>query len=176
MNYAIAIKRPDGRPPLSAQNFDGLLAADPSLTRKDSGIVWTQESRELFLNVEADHFWTDVLSKRIKKDISGLEKLRSIATHLDDSLFGEEGEELSTEEEITDSPSALSAIGGMILSVITLPFVILLFVVRIPWILWTLKKRLKRVIAQHLHERGPAFPLARQSPPFTLTIRQEDQN
>jgi len=143
MSYVITIRRPDGRPALSAQDFECLLAADHSLARKDSGIIWTQGSKEFWLNIEADHLWTDALSKRTKEAEGELEKLRSIATYLNASVFGEEGEDLSTEGEITDPSSTLSAVGRMIFLVLTLPFVILLFVVRIPQIIQKLKKKLK---------------------------------
>lgn len=139
MSYVITVQRPEGKPSLSASDVERLLEKDTSLSRlEDGALVWTcpEGRHRLHINVEADHLWSDGV--RGQAADAFLAKLREIAGNLEARLIGEEGEDLTAEEfpEGGGLKQSLMAILGLAATVVALPFIVALLILRIPWVLW----------------------------------------
>lgn len=143
MSYVISIKRPPGKPPLTLRDFEELMREDASLSRNEGGqIVWfdSKTQKELCIKTENDHLWTDGI--RGNHIDHALGKLRGIANRLDARVFGEEGEDI-TEVDATGPVSAKQTLAGLFIFIVSLPFLVLLFLIRLPWMFWKIKRKLK---------------------------------
>ena len=87
MSYVVTIRRPDHAAPLSAGDVERLLRKDSTLNRAEADVlVWRQSetSPPLYINVEADHLWTDGVTGDATD--ACLSKLRDIARVLEAEL------------------------------------------------------------------------------------------
>ena len=146
MSYVVEVRRPADRSSLTRDDFERLVESDSSLTLTDERlIVWNgpENLDPLNVNVESDRLWTDSIGGRAQTNY--LEKLREIARFLDAKVFGEEGEDLT--EEFPSDPDhprhGVSAFVGLVLFIVTIPVLALLFVVRLPWMIWKTSRALK---------------------------------
>lgn len=146
MSYVFEIRRPGDQPSLTPNDFRRLVESDSSLTLTDGRlIIWNGSDNldPLNVNVESDRLWTDSISSSAEP--VHLAKLRDIAKFLDARVFGEEGENLT--EEFPSDPDhprhGLSAFVGLVLFVLTIPVLGLVFVVRLPWMIWKTSRALK---------------------------------
>jgi len=143
MSYVITIKRPAGKIPLAALDFEGLIREDRSLSRTiGNQIVWfdSEEEEGFYINIDGDCLWTDGIGG--DSTHHALAKLRNIAVRLDARVFGEEGEDI-TERSATGPIDAKQSTFGLVLYMASLPFLLLLLLVRLPWSLWKLWRALK---------------------------------
>ena len=146
MSYVVEVRRPGDRPSLTPDDFDRLVENDASLTLTEGRlIVWSgSESFDpLDVNVESDRLWTDSIGGGAQA--TKLEKLREIARFLDAKVIGEEGEDLT--EDFPGDPDhprhGVSAFVGLVFFVLTIPVLALLFIVRLPWLIWKTSRALK---------------------------------
>lgn len=146
MSYVLEIRRTEDQPSLTPDDFERLVENDSSLTLTDERlIVWKQSEdlKPLNLNVESDCLWTDGIGG--SAEATHLAKLREIARFLDAKVFGEEGEDLT--EDFPSDPDhrrhGVSAVVGLVLFVLTIPVLALVFVVRLPWVIWKTSRALK---------------------------------
>lgn len=146
MSYVVEVRRPGGQPSLTPDDFERLVANDSSLTLADGRlIVWngSENLDPLDVNVEPDRLWTDRIGGGAQATYLG--KLREIARFLDAKVFGEEGEDL-TEDFLVDPDHprhGVSAFVGLVLFILTVPVLALVFVVRLPWVIWKSSRALK---------------------------------
>lgn len=139
MSYVLSIKRREGEPPLCDADILRLLESDPTLKRGEGKVIyWSPPiaSRQIYINLDGDRLWTDCFGT--VDDDAFLEKLRSMAQALDAALWGEEGEEITSDElgKHTRS-SSISNVLGVVFVVLLAPVMLLTVVVRLLW--WLLK-------------------------------------
>ena len=146
MSYVVEVRRPGNRPSLTLDDFRRLVESDASLTLTDDKlIVWNGSGNldPLNVNIESDRLWTDSIGGSAQATY--LRKLRDIARFLDANVFGEEGENL-TEENLSDPNyprHGVSAFIGLVLFVLTIPILALVFIARLPWVIWKTSRALK---------------------------------
>ena len=147
MSYVITVQRdPDGAP-LTRSDINAVLDSDETIGRKDERTAeWTRPGCDepVYFNIEETSLWTDGY-QHFELDAL-LAKLQELARSLDAEVIGEEGEVLTAAEseapaggEQAQSASCRgrpAAITGVALSVVAFPFVVILFVIRIPYLLW----------------------------------------
>jgi len=104
VSYEVTIRRPTGRPPLTADDFVRVVMEDSSLSGGErEPIVWTDpangQKREINIAPESGALSTDDTRGDDDSICRFLDKLRSIARILDARVVGEG-------EDITDPPPA----------------------------------------------------------------------
>lgn len=138
MSYVVTIKRAASKEPISAADIATLVQHDSSLSHDASGAIkWTDPSKG---QVHYLGFADACLScDSVGIDATGpatLDKLRSIAASLDAGVFGEEGEDLSSPDPAVPPPSKSLVVFGILFSIALLPFVALVFLARLPLLVW----------------------------------------
>ena len=146
MSYVISIERRTSTAPLTSLDINRVVDADESFTRHSEALVeWRDPStsKGFCLNIEEDSLWTDAVHG--DEDMVFLTKLQELAVALGADVVGEEGELLTdtTVPADTEVQSVLSAIAGFGLVAITLPVLALMFVIRLPWIVWKILRSTK---------------------------------
>lgn len=146
MSSVVEVKRAGNKPPLTTSDFEKLMKDDVSLVPLNGRlIVWDQSraGKPLHLNIESDRLWTDALDR--DSQAIHLNKLREIAKILDARVFGEEGEDF-TEEDPDDpgrSRHPIASAVGFFVFALMVPMLAIMFVVRLPWMLWRVSRTLK---------------------------------
>jgi hypothetical protein len=143
MSYVVSVKRNAAKPLLAATDIDRLVQDDASLSlESDSTLTWKDPAsgNAMTINFESGELWTD--SHRDLAVESFLEKLRHIAVLLDARVIGEEGEDLTEPEaaEPLNGRKIFSDVLGGVIFVISLPFLVVLLALRLPWILWKIAR------------------------------------
>ncbi len=139
MSYVISIQRGSGGTPLTRSEINAALDADQTIERKDEGIAeWVRpdSTERLYFNIEDSSLWTDDFSASEIDTL--LPKLRELALALEAEVVGEEGEVLTSSEESTAPAGAggFSMLIGLVLTLVVLPFIAAVFVIRLPYLLW----------------------------------------
>jgi hypothetical protein len=138
MSYVITIKRPAGKPSLTTQDYEWLLENDGALSKTSEGtLIWTPPhiQQEFYITLESNHIWTD----NIASDESGafVEKLREIAVQLDARVYDEEGDDITEIDRIPMSTKEkLVSTIGILVTIVSIPFIIILLLIQLPWIIW----------------------------------------
>ena len=139
MSYVITIERISSEAPLTRDDINAVLDSDEAITRREAGTAAWQSpgsDESVHLNIEESSLWTD--SYPASQIDTVLPKLRELALALSAEVIGEEGEVLTSPEELPPpaSPGVLSMAFGLIIMLVALPFMAIMFVVRVPYILW----------------------------------------
>lgn len=146
MSYVITIKRTDKHPPLSGEDFDRLLAGDPSLSRDPSAneIAWVDKSigKARRIHIAQDHLWTDDLKADDAQRF--LSKLRDIAGTLRAEIAGEEGESLEGPSGPLKLKDVVLGGFGLVLAVLLSPLILLWGLIRMPFLLWKLARTIRK--------------------------------
>jgi hypothetical protein len=143
MSYVITVRRSSNKHPLSEEDIRDCVESDNSLTLLDSGTIeWrSPDTKEKFLlNIEETNIWTDH-TRGVSAD-ELLAKLQGIAATLNADVYGEEGELLSSDSNYYKADAASSLL-GVTLTILALPFLALLFVIRLPLLLWQIARSVK---------------------------------
>jgi hypothetical protein len=142
MSVVLTIKRIE--PPLLSQGeMHCAMDGDPDFARVGSA-TWrwmvAPHDEELFINRDENELWTDG-SRRWRSD-DALQKLRTIAERLEARVFSEEAGEITLCEEEPGSPSSspLMVALGLCMSAVLLPLLLILALLRLPWILWQITR------------------------------------
>lgn len=144
MSIVLTVRRSSVAPPLTRSEIEQVLSSSQSFSGDEIGgwrLVGVPSANELFLNVDEDEAWTD--GGREWCSEPALAELRALAGLLNARVFGEEGEDI-TEATPTDDDLPTEHVGkpaiviAAILAVILAPFILLLAVLRLPWVLWRL--------------------------------------
>jgi hypothetical protein len=118
------------------------LAQDDEFTSLE-GDTWkwraAPDGAELWVNVSDTKLWTD--GGRGWTAERSLAKLQQIASRLDADVVGEEGELLNDVVTPAGPGTPAGFTGGAIAAILFLPFVVLLALVRLPWILWKISRK-----------------------------------
>lgn len=146
MSQVITISRPMNKSPLTHEDITQLIESDDSLSYiTDKGIQWkSPKSEQLFyINLEQDSLWSDNISLDITDAF--LEKLQSISKTLNARIIGEEGDDLSdiTLNECSEEKFGITGTLGCITSVASLPIFLILFIVRLPLLVWKVYRATK---------------------------------
>ena len=145
MSYVVTIERPAGKSPLRPQDFARLVKNDESLSKTNEGVlIWTHPTirQDFYLTIESNHLWADGVTR--DKTDEFVEKLREIAGRLDARVYGEEGEDI-TESELgpMGAKEKWGGAVGILLVMVSMPFFLILFIVRLPWVMWRMWRAVK---------------------------------
>lgn len=144
MSYVISVRRPPGKPTLTANEIAQRLSVIGGFSRRsESSWAWTlPEGREgPTISFAAGELSIDGALGRDTE--ACVRTLRDLAESLEAVVYGEEGEELSGPTTPTPAVSPWSLLGGLVLAVLLFPFMALLSIVRLPWLLWKLVRAVK---------------------------------
>ncbi len=130
---------------MSRAEIERALSASPAFERVDDAwrLVDSPADAELFLNVEDSEIWTD--GSRHWLEASALRTLRQLAATLEarmrveeDDITDERPASVSEAGEVSSKPTAVVA---AVFAVILAPFLIVVAVLRLPWVLWRITRR-----------------------------------
>ncbi|HRE12689.1 MAG TPA: hypothetical protein PLD37_00675 [Usitatibacteraceae bacterium] len=143
MSYVLSIRRAEIAEPFSSSELEHAVAVHPGLVLEGQRLSWSspKSQAKLTLNVSPRELWTDGLTPQNSAEQTRF--LADLARTLDAQLVGEEGEVLFPEPEESALGSAAKSAAGGVLTVLALPFVLVFALVRLPWVLWKLRDRLK---------------------------------
>ena len=139
MSYVITIQRSLKETPLTRSDINAVLDSDVTIQRKDAGTAeWTRsDSAEcIHFNIEDSSLWTD--SYHHSEVDTLLTKLHDLALILNAEVIGEEGEVLTSSEQSQSAPTSggLAKVAGLAFTLVSSPFMVILFVIRVPYMLW----------------------------------------
>lgn len=143
MSYVLSIRRAESPSAFSRAELERAAALHEGLSLQGNVLVWNspRSSLTLTLNVTPRELWTD--DARSASTPEAMRLLADLAASLDAALVDEAGEQLSVEANDSSSGSTLGTVLGGVLALVSLPFVVLLALVRLPWVLWKLWGRAK---------------------------------
>ncbi|MFN3987714.1 MAG: hypothetical protein ACK4KV_19655 [Rhodocyclaceae bacterium] len=143
MSIVVTVRRP-GPSPLSREEIVRALKNDPNFALDETG-CWrlTGSDPVLFLNVEEDEAWTDGSSMWLSEPALG--SLRGLASQLHARVFSEDNEDITLrcsfdEDTPPKTTGKLATVLGGLLSLVLLPVLLIVAVVRLPWILWQITR------------------------------------
>lgn len=141
MSYVVTIRRPAAASPLTVEEVKSVLALDAAFSQVgEAAWQWrgTNPGDSLTLTFDTGAVST---AGRLPRSPEWLQVLRRVAVALDARVHGEEGEELT--ETGLGRAGWLPTAGGLLLAAIMMPVMLLVLVVRVPWLLWKLLKATK---------------------------------
>lgn len=143
MSYVLSIRRAESASAFSRAELERAAALHEGLSLQGDVLVWNspRSPLTLTLNVTPRELWTDNARSASTPEATRL--LADLAATLDAELIDEAGEPISAVPNESSSGSTLGTVLGGVLAVVSLPFVVLLALVRLPWVLWKLWGRAK---------------------------------
>jgi hypothetical protein len=143
VSYVLSIRRAESASAFSPSELERVAALHEGLALKGDVLVWnSSRSRlNLTLNITPRELWTDGTSAASAQEVTNF--LAGLAASLDAKLVGEEGELLIAEPNESSQSATLKTVLGGVVALLSLPFVVLLALVRLPWVLWKLWGRAK---------------------------------
>jgi hypothetical protein len=144
MSYVVSIRREEGSGPFSSADLEEASKL-PGFSLDGEFLIWTNPTSHhaLTMNITPEEIWTDDPVVRSREVII---ILRSLAMTLGAGIYGEEGEDLSEAAQAAAAaqPASRSAVAlGLAGTVFLAPFVVLLALVRLPWVLWKIMRASK---------------------------------
>jgi hypothetical protein len=136
MSYVVTIKRPAEAFPLTVEEVTSVLSSDAAFSQTgEASWEWrgTNPRDSLTLTFHIDAVSTE---GRLPRSPEWLQALRRTAAALNARVHGEEGEEITEAEP--GRISWLSSAGGLLLAAVMMPVMLLVLVVRLPWLVWKL--------------------------------------
>lgn len=143
MSYVLSIRRAENKPPFTREELERLARAHQSLVLDQGILSWSDgKGGNIEFFVDERELRADRISAEVSKQALSL--FRTIAMELDAHVIGEEGEELAADETPLRSRGStwFVLLGGLVVVVAT-PFVLLLALLRMPWVLWKARKVLR---------------------------------
>ena len=143
MSYVVSIRRADSQPPYAREELERIAHTQTGVQLERGVLAWSNgngEHVELFIGkreLRADHIPSGLREQ-------ALEALQGIARELNARLVGEEGEDITFDAMLADAPApGRNAVLGAVLAAIALPLMLVLALVRLPWVVWRIGRRLK---------------------------------
>jgi hypothetical protein len=143
MSYVVSIKRKDGSGPFTSPELQRAAELHPEFSLEGELLTWTDPSSQhtLTMNVTPDEIWTDHPAVRSNEVIV---VLCALAKTLGANVYDEEGQDLSEAAAGVEHPvSRTAAALGLAGTVVLAPFILLMALVRLPWVLWKIMRASK---------------------------------
>ena len=136
MSIVIAIRR-SGRP-FEAAELERVAAARGDLTFASDHLTWIRPNTAdpITLNITSDEIWTD---DPRSTTVGELTFLKDLAKELRAEVYCE-GEPM-TDPAVTPTPAKTTL--GVLVVVVTAPVLLAWAIIRLPWVIWQIKRRSK---------------------------------
>jgi hypothetical protein len=145
MSIVVTVKRTEASP-LSREEMVAALSNSSVFTQYAEHswkLVGDPTVGDLFVNVDDDSLWTDGSTEWLEQH--GLESLRALAAELHGRVLDEEGGDLTSGGLESNEPpppfyARLLAPVYLLVSLLLLPVLFVVAIVKVPWVLWRLSR------------------------------------